>query len=64
MDRRGVTVACAIVKEAEREVVVANDPSLLVKVAVTVCVPTLSEEAVADALPLLTVTGARPVPSI
>ena len=64
MDRRGVTVACAIVKEADGEVVVANDPSLLVKVAVTVCAPTLREDGVADALPLLTVAGARLVPSI
>jgi hypothetical protein len=63
MDRRGVTVACATVSEEAVEVVVANDPSPLVNVAVTEWEPTVSAETVADALPLLTVAGARLVPS-
>lgn len=42
---------------------VAKDPSLLVKVAVTVWLPTVSAETVAEALPLVTVASARLVPS-
>ena len=49
--------------EAEEDVVVANEPSLLVKVATTVWFPTVSPVAVAEATPLFTVAGARLLPS-
>jgi hypothetical protein len=63
MERRGVTRACPTVSEAGEEVVVAKEPSLLMKVAVTLWPPTLSVDAVAEALPLFKGTGARLVPS-
>jgi hypothetical protein len=43
----------ATVNEPAAEVVVTNDPSLLVKIAVTVWTPAVSPESTTDALPLL-----------